>query len=99
MQTAPVFKQASIRPGNKTVPAHLVLFRAGSLRGTVQEGLLGEGQDGGDTNAVSGKQAKHLCRFVRNEPGRGGGSLRLGTCAKLINISLCSNCSLPADWH
>lgn len=78
MQTAPVFKQASIRPGNKTVPAHLVLFRAGSLRGTVQEGLLGGGgggKDGGDTNAVSGKQAKHLCRFVRNEPGRGGGSL------------------------
>lgn len=46
MQTAPVFKQASIRPGNKTVPAHLVLFRAGSLRGTVQEGLLGGGGGG-----------------------------------------------------
>lgn len=31
MQTAPVFKQASIRPGNKAVPAHLVLCSAGSL--------------------------------------------------------------------
>lgn len=26
MQTASLFKQASIRPGNKTVPVHLVLF-------------------------------------------------------------------------
>lgn len=49
MQTAPVFKQASISPGNKTVPAHLVLFRAGSLRGRVQQGFAGRGDRMGES--------------------------------------------------
>lgn len=61
----------------------------------MQQGL----QDGGDTSAASGKQAEHLCRAVRSQRGGGEELLQLGTCAKLINISLCSNRSLPADWH
>lgn len=47
MQTAPVFKQASIRPGNKTVPAHLVPFSAGSLRQIVQQYWEGGNGQGG----------------------------------------------------
>jgi hypothetical protein len=56
MQTAPVFKQASIRPGNKAMPDHLVLCNTGGLRwavsraatphfGAWQDGLQGETQD------------------------------------------------------
>lgn len=48
MQTASLFKQASIRPGNKTVPVHLVLLSAGCLQQNcagVQGGeKLGEGK-------------------------------------------------------
>lgn len=50
MQTAPVFKQASIRPGNKTVPAHLVLFRASwQLKGNGAAGLASGGGRMGET--------------------------------------------------
>ena len=69
MQTAPVFKQASIRPGNKAVPAHLVLCSAGSLRCAGQPGR------GGGGIAVSGKE-QLLCG--RGGCGVGGGGGKCG---------------------
>ena len=63
MQTAPVFKQASIRPGNKAVPTHLVLCSAGSLRCAVWRGCPGGRGEGGQI-AMSEKQ-----QILR---GRGG---------------------------
>lgn len=61
MQTAPVFKQASIRPGNKTVPAHLVLFSAGSLRQTVQQCWEAGRAENGDGKR-KGREAQLQCQ-------------------------------------
>lgn len=67
MQTAPVFKQASIRPGNKAVPTHLVRCSAGSLRCAGWRGVR-VGEEKGDKS-----QCQKNSRFCTEEGVQGGG--------------------------
>ncbi|MEJ1277501.1 hypothetical protein NN561_008418 [Cricetulus griseus] len=58
MQTAPVFKQASIRPGNKAMPAHLVFCSADGLRIAISPQIAVN--IGGGNERTRGKQPPPL---------------------------------------
>lgn len=78
MQTAPVFKQASIRPGNKTMPAPVwcsVVLRAPGEPGSVGGGAL-------EPDRMGSKEKRRipvsemepiLSGFLEEEGERGGG--------------------------